>query len=50
MSPGEGSKFGAPMFENLAYKADQPFLLVYCSVKFILFKSVCLSTKFFVLL
>jgi len=30
-------------------KAEQPFLVVCCSTKFVLFKSVCLLAKFFVL-
>jgi len=30
------------------YKADQPFMRVCCSSKFILFKSVCLSAKYLV--
>jgi len=31
-----------------AYKADQPFLIVCCTAKFILFVSGCLSAKYFV--
>jgi len=30
------------------FEAEQPFLLVCCGTKFILFKSVCLLAKFFV--
>ena len=30
------------------FEAEQPFLLVCCSAKFVLFKSICLSVKFFV--
>jgi len=31
------------------FEAEQPFLQVCCSTKFVLFKSVCSLAKFFVL-
>jgi len=30
------------------FEAEQPFLLIFCSEKFVLFTSVCVVAKFFI--
>jgi len=30
------------------FEAEQPFMLICCSEKFVLFKSVCVVAKFFI--